>query len=361
MKRNVLVVAGLALMSTSAFASKARIESFGNNANLYIKDTRNVFRNAATVNSNTNMIITEWGKSQSGDSVAAPRAEGGFFKEAGALNYGLYLGNNSTDGRDAAASGYLAQDNALDLFIGGDAGMQWGARLHYANSKNELVTNEERKNTAYGVGLGMVMGQAEAYANVTIADKSEGTVTGIAPATPTGTYANTKLETKPSFEVGGSYDLNGNILFAKVEMNKAEEGTTTFKENRYLVGAGRVMELTPTARVFGNAAVQYSKDEKATEDKSLTLPVAFGFETDATSWLTLRGSIGQNIGLNSTETKNTNTGVTTKGTEANTTNVTAGASLTFGKLAVDGYMGTQATGKLDANNLFSRVGVVYNF
>lgn len=358
MKKNVLVIAGLALVSTSAFASKARIESFGNNANLYIKDQRNIFRNAATVNSNTNMIVTEWGKSQSTDSSTAPRAEGGFFRQAGSLNYGLYLGNN--DGADravpaTATAGFLNQDNALDLFIGGDAGLQWGARLHYANSKNEIAAGQDMKNNAMGVGAGIVMGQLEVYTNVTIADKSEGMInTAATPAFSAGEY-----KTKPSFTVGAGYDLNGTTIFAEATMNKADvtvAGTkTTEKENKYLLGAGRVMELTPTARVFGNVAFEYSKEEDGTTTKSMTLPVAFGFEADATSWLTLRGSVGQNVALNDVKTDGK------KSTEANTTNVTAGASLTFGKLALDGYVGTQATGKLDANNMFSRVGVTYNF
>lgn len=352
MKKNVLVIAGLALVSTSAFASKARIESFGNNANLYIKDQRNIFRNAATVNSNTNMIVTEWGTSQSTDTAAAPRAEGGFFRQAGSLNYGLYLGNNETDDRTVATStsaGYLAQDNALDLFIGGDAGLQWGARLHYANSKSEFAAGQEMKNNALGLGAGVTMGQLEVYTNVTIADKSEGN----AQTDGTG-FAAGEYKAKPSFTVGAGYDLNGTTIFAEVEMNKAEEGTVTHKENTYLLGAGRVMELTPTARVFGNVAFEYGKTEGTQEVKAMMLPVAFGFEADATSWLTLRGSVGQNVALNDVK-------VDGKKTVNSSTLVTAGASLTFGKLALDGYLGTQATGKVDGDNMFSRVGVTYNF
>lgn len=350
MKKNVLVIAGLALVSTSAFASKARIESFGNNANLYIKDQRNIFRNAATVNSNTNMIVTEWGTSKSKDPTGNPRAEGGFFRQAGSLNYGLYLGNNATDDRAVVGStaGYLVQDNALDLFVGGDAGLQWGARLHYANSKNELTTGQELKNNAMGVGAGIVMGQLEVYTNVTIADKSEG------KATTGGAFTAGEYKTKPSFTVGAGYDLNGTTIFAEVEMNKAEEGTTTHKDNSYILGAGRVMELTPTARVFGNVAFEYSKTEGTAERKEMILPVAFGFEADATSWLTLRGSVGQNVALNDVK-------VAGKKTTNSSTNVTAGASLTFGKLALDGYLGAQGTGSLNANDLFSRVGVTYNF
>ena len=38
-----------------------------------------------------------------------------------------------------------------------------------------------------------------------------------------------------------------------------------------------------------------------------------------------------------------------------------GASLTFGKLALDANLGSNLGGTVNANNLFSRVGVTYNF
>jgi len=176
MKRQTLVIAGLALLSTNAFASKARVEAFGNNANLYIKDSRKIFRNTDTVNSNKNYMITEWGNAVKADATGTPRAEGGFFRESGSLAYGLYLGDegsrNGTRVDNTTAAGFLSQDNALDLFLGGDAGFQWGAKLHYASAKDETgVATANRKNSAFGLGLGAVMGSAELYANIDLSDK----------------------------------------------------------------------------------------------------------------------------------------------------------------------------------------------
>jgi len=52
MKKSVLVVAGLAVLSTSAFASKARMEALGQGSasSLYLSDSRSVFLNAASLN-----------------------------------------------------------------------------------------------------------------------------------------------------------------------------------------------------------------------------------------------------------------------------------------------------------------------
>lgn len=369
--KKTLVIAGLAVLSTSAHATKARVEALGTNANLYIKDSRNVFRNAATVNSNKNYIVTEWGTPAKSDAAAAPRAEGGFFREAGSFAYGLYLGDEGTKNANrvdaTTAAGYLAQDNALDLFIGGDAGLQWGAKLHYAHSTSETGTaSAERTNSAFGLGLGMVMGEMEAYANIDLSDKSKGD----------GTVAANEAKIKPSFTIGGAYNWSGYTFFAEVANGKTETKeaaeTATDKDFNVLVGAGRVMEINPTARVFGNVAVSMTKNETndganpATTNKTTntTLPVTFGFETDATSWLALRGSVSQNVILNNKKVEakaGAAAGTTAKTTNAATTTVNAGASLTFGKLALDGSIGVMGTGTLNTDNLMSRVGVIYNF
>lgn len=352
--KKTLVIAGLALLSTSAFASKARIEAlqgFSGAAGLYVSDKGDIFRNAATINTHKNFVVTEWGSNTTAtDTKAAPRAEGGFFKDAGSLAYGLYFGRDANN--DTRPANYLDQDNSLDLVIGGDAGIQWGARLHYANGKDESGT-VKKKQSALGLGLGMVMGAVEGYANVDLSDKSEG-----------GAAAGDEWKQKPTFTIGGSYAWSGYTFFGEFGNGKSEEKvgttTTTNKNTNFRVGAGRVMEINPTARVIMDASLAYDKDEAGTtKTTTMGLPVTVGFEADATSWLVLRGSVGQNVILNSTKTETA--GTTTKSTQANTTTVQAGGSLVFGKLAIDGSIGTMASGTLNTDNLLSRAGVTYNF
>jgi hypothetical protein len=367
MKRNVLVIAGLAVLSTNAFASKARVQALGQDANRgseYIADSRNVFRNPAALNETKNYLVTEWGGSVNTDANNAPRAEGGFFREMGAFNYGLYLGNEGDNtGRSQAANSFLAQDNALDLFIAGDMGVKWGARLHYANSKDQATSAFEKKNTAYGVGLGVVAGAIEGYANVDISDKSTG-----------ATAARDVSKLKPSYLVGGSFTWTDYTFFASYENRKTEvSGTTTSttKDSTIVAGVGRTMEINPTARIFGDAKVSIATNSvTAGKTKTNTLPVTFGMEADATSWLTLRGAVSQNLFLN--EVKNTSG---KKSTKANTTTVAAGATLNFGKLKVDGLIGTSDAsrsgtvsanngtnaGTLTTDNLMTRVAVSYWF
>ena len=80
MKKHIAIAAGLAVLSTSAFATKARMNALGqgdDRGSFYIQDSRNVFRNASEVNNMTNYVVTEWGTaSNTADSVTAPHAEG---------------------------------------------------------------------------------------------------------------------------------------------------------------------------------------------------------------------------------------------------------------------------------------------
>ncbi|MBC7430091.1 MAG: hypothetical protein H7336_15860 [Bacteriovorax sp.] len=371
MKKQTLVIAGLALLSTSAFASKARMQGMGQDnvrGSEYISDSRNVFRNPAALNETKNYLVTEWGSSTGADANNAPRAEGGFFREMGAFNYGLYLGNegqNNNALRAGTATTLLPQDNALDLFLAGDMGVKWGARVHYAGSKDEATTaNVTKKNSAFGLGLGVTAGAAEGYANVDLSDKSTG-----------GALASDMWKLKPSYLVGGSYTLNDFTVFASYENTKSEQTITnvnsTSKSSNIVAGVGRTMEINPTARVFGDAKiVMNSTTAAAGKTKNNTLPVTAGVEADATSWLTLRGAVSQNVFLN--QTKNP---AGKKVTNPNTTTVAAGATLNFGKLKVDGLIGTSAAsraggvsadantnqGTLTTDNLMTRVAVSYWF
>lgn len=370
MRKNVLLVAGLCVLSTSAFASKARVEALGQNGykgSYYINDARNIFRNAALVNQHKNYVSAEWGSAATTDAAATPRPEGGFFREMGTFTYGLYLGNdNNSVYSTAKGNNYLEQDNALDFFFGGDMGMQWGARLHYAASKDETAAAHEKKNNAFGLGLGAVHGDMSGYLNLDLSDKSSAT-TGAAGA---------QWKLKPSFEVGGSYKLNGFTTFANYTNYKYEDSVdaafATKKGNSIEVGVGRIHEVSPTARVVTNASLvlaQAENENAAGKVKSQYIPVAIGFETDATSWLVLRAGVTQKVLINQDKDVNGK-----KATDDNTTNVTAGATLTFGKFNVDGLIGTTPAsrtgttvaddtnnGVLTTDNLMSRVGVTYNF
>jgi len=359
MKKHIVIAAGLAVLSTSAFATKARMEALGQGSergSLFIEDSRNIFRNAAEVNNMTNYVVTEWGT-----DGGTQNAEGGFFRSAGSLNYGLYL--NSDVGSNASVNdvGLLDEDNRLQAFVGGDMGVKWGASVYWSSSEDEQAAIK-KENDTMGVSLGVTHGAIEGYVNVDLKDESKG-----------GTAAADKFEADTGFTVGAAYSWMNYKFYAEYEKDGYEQTVAGAKKDndfsKITVGVGHTHEVSATSRVFTQLSFVTDKDETdnagtKTETKNTDLPLTLGFEADATSWLALRGSISQNIILAKNEVggkKKTN----------GTTDVAAGATLNFGKLKVDGMIGTTSNdrtaaaaaenGTLALDNLLTKVAVHYWF
>lgn len=407
MKKQIVLASIATLATTSAYATRARMNALGqaqDRGSFYINDTRNVFRNAARINQTNNYALTEWGTSSSTNSVTAPNAEGGFFKNAGSFSYGVYLGNNITNmnadvdtntanggsaGLDGFAdalvsngvdtafgnTGFQKRSNDLDLFFGGDMGVEWGARLKYSNSKNEPGgTALETKHSALELGLGMVMGDLNAYVNYVINDEYENVGTATAGVT---------AENDGTMNLGVGYKWMDYTFFVDYDKKGLEYvgGTgvaaNTTEDSTLTVGAGYTKEVSSTSRMFADISFKSRKLEDTDgttagnnlEVKRSTLPVTVGFETDATSWLTVRGSISQNVFINSQKVTQGTT-PEAKSTIANSTSVQAGATLNFGKLMIDGMIGTNGVdgqnnnatnGVLDTDRILTQVAVHYWF
>lgn len=356
MKKHVILATSAALLSTSAFATKTRMNALGQDSergSQYLNDTRNAFRNAAHVNNMNNYVVTEWG--------ADGEAEGGMFRDSGNFAYGLYFndqnGNRERENLGGSTSTFNDQTNRLDLFFGGDAGVQWGARVHYASSENESSNLE---NDAMGLGFGVLMGDLSAYANLDLKDES------------TGSQVDDKdvWEADLGLNVGVAYDWNNWTFHADYAKNGEEvtlETADNFENDRsmFTVGAAQVHEISSTSMVFTALDYKNSKTESAgAETKNNALSATIGFEADATSWLTWRGSIAQNVFIGDTEMPSGDTN-----TDRDSTSVNAGASLTFGKLMVDGTIGatdgsspgTTKEGSLRLDEVFTNVAVSYWF
>jgi hypothetical protein len=417
MKKQILLATAAVLVSGSVFATKARMQALGQDTDgsWIMNDTRNVFYNAADLNGMKDYVVLETGAaSNSADGETAPHAEGGFFKSMGDMTYGVYFGRDadlntvrknagtgtatSTPAIYGALGGagvlnvatgdakMLGTGNNLDLFVAGDMGVEWGARLSYAKNKDEgadlngtfgetAAAGIDRKQSALGLGLGAKMGDIEGYANLDLSDKSEG-----------ATVANDKWEADLGLDLGVDYNMNGNTFRVRYQKNGFEYTnagvlTSTGEDSTIVVGLGRMMEVSSTSRWFYSAEyvtrkVELKANVAATnsELKFTGIPLRVGFESDATSWLTLRGSISQSVMGNyeTTVTGSTNNGKVYRNT--NTANVNLGATLNFGKIMVDGVIGTDgetgSTAALTNNNelgslrldrLMTRVAVHYWF
>jgi len=194
-----------------------------------------------------------------------------------------------------------------------------------------------------------------------------------------GEYNKRGYEYTPSDPLGDNTGAGGSDNFSNREHSRKE----------WWLAAGRTTEINDKARWFTDITFNRTKSEEkysrvnttvATNDKvgfttnrptqttTYSLPLSIALEADATSWLTLRGSVAQNI----YETSVDGDSIRTSGTGATT--VVAGATLNFGQLKVDGMIGNDAAGAgsgasgatttggtLRLDSLLSRVAVHYWF
>lgn len=387
MKKQLTVALGLAVLATPAFATKARLQSLGEDTygSFYVNDNRNIWLNAAQINNHRDLVTFETGTSGVGtrDSAAAPRAEGGFYKQGGNLVYGVHFGGGSDTSnllRSSALGSAAHEEDNLDIFVGGDTGLKWGANVGYSkHSEDETAAGTDLKESdSLRTRLGVIAGDTQAYANINLTNKAE--------------LANgTEFKGKLGYQLGAIQAWNGYSFNVDYRSFKGENDTTSdeIKHDRIQLSAGRVTRLNDRASLFTRATLDYFKTENegatgqdvddnancnagqfgagCEELKVTRLPVVIGLESEATSWLTLRASVGQNL-MGKQEGKNDKTGL------YNTTLVNLGASLKFGELTVDGVVGnndgTSATvgentsagaGTLRSDVLMTRVAATYRF
>ncbi|MCE3013843.1 MAG: hypothetical protein LW878_12325 [Proteobacteria bacterium] len=386
MKKQLVLVTGLAVLAAPAFASKARLQALGESTtgSQYINDNRNIFLNAAHVNNHKDLVTFETGaSSQVTDGAATPRAEGGYFFSNGNMVYGVQLGQQSDTAHALRVAGLnstttdVAEKNTVDLFVGGDAGVKWGASLLYASSEDKRTTataaaaTDAKENNSMRARLGASQGNWDAFANISLTNEVK-LVNG------------DKFEGNLGYQLGGSYMLNSYSLIANYSSFTADGTVSGDKKEVSLeqmeVGVGRATKLNDKTQLFTKITYRSTTAENkrvtaagngnnlsVKKNESTAIPVVIGLEHDAASWLTLRGSVGQNVFIN--EVKGAE-----KNSDTSTTVVNAGATLKFGDLSVDGVIGNSTAGTDGAttlsentngtirlDTLMSRVSMTYRF
>ena len=394
MNKQLIIALGLVVLATPALASKARLAALGEDiyGSFYISDNRNIFYNAAQLNNHKDLVTMEWGNTTAAkDSDQSPRAEGGFFKSAGNLVYGIQLGSesNSSNGLRTAAGVVAYEENNLDLFIAGDAGIKWGANLTYSKSaKNEITSGlgtgfeaSNNKQEAIRTRFGMIVGDLEGYANINIANKAESTL-ALAPAPIPDPSGNNEFKENTSYQIGAIYNLMDYRLFAdyRSQSGEAQGGANLdgkLSSSQLQVGAGRATKLNDKATLFTKVQYERINAENKTgvaQDVGLGgdwlgglatcdinnpifckkfsasfIPVVVGLEFDAASWLVLRGSVAQAIWGN--QKASDKSGIT------ESTTLNGGASVKFGEASIDGSVSNDNT----TNVTYSRVAMTYRF
>jgi len=396
--KKLLLLACIAIGSQAAYATKARVLALGeskDDSSYYFMDDRRVFLNPAFLNQLNDGVFLEWGAdgaaSTNLDTDASPKAEGGVFKNAGSLSYGLHFGNESDTvsllHSVAGMPNASKSDNVLNVFVAGKSGVEWGANFIYSKNDNNSTGTGKFEQEAMAVRLGAIMGDAEAYAIVSLKNEAEAPNQTQSVAAPTRPAAP-KFDGKLGYQVGGSYKVGHGNAYATWKSygwdQTGDSAKSEGKYNEYMVGYGCVNDHGDGGRTFmrvsgEKVAIELKAPSAKVEVDSLLVPLVVGYEKDATSWLTLRGSVKYNV-HSEVEAKNLGTlytvannlaiakyGVTTetKNTRANSVDIASGLSLNFGKMRLDGVLGTDGnageTGKLTFDDFYTRASAVYTF
>lgn len=348
MKKMMMVGSALLVLSSSTFATEARLLALGmnetdNEGMYYIQDGRNIFLNPAYINLYADQAVFEYGNAGTGVPAAQARAtlnqstnakaQGGFFKKYGDFVYGAYVGNESNTSSllrivgtgaasaasaSAATGGHMLQtaDNQIDLFFGGESSLKWAGNIIYAHGKDETISS---KDTAISLRSGLMGSKWDAHLNVSLASKSSMTDTAtVAAAGITNAVINEEFKGKLGFHVGGSYLLDDkNRIFGYVKHYGWEQtenfaysgaqrtalggqnGTVKGDFSSYYLGWGRDFDVNGTDKLFTSLAARKTdinlKFDNKGEVRQLLIPLTLGYEAKATEWLVIRGSVVQNL------------------------------------------------------------------
>ena len=365
-----LMVIAIALVSVNAFATRARMNSLGNS--YHIMDTQRIYMNPSDMFSFGDFVNLESGVTSDNSLTEGTNAEGMIVRTMGDSKLGLSIGHRSAN---AASFGLRAttlfgnyfaisnnnQQNPIEVSYGmkmGDA--VYAGTLVYSNYNDK---KNEQKESSLGVRFGGRMGAID----FSVAQ-------GIDSKMTSGTAVNYKGKANTGLFAG--YTMDNNYFYGEIKLAGAEETVAgrELKSTSYKAGMTSSVKKDGSEFFYGVALASVETTFTTTAlgsrtNKSLNLPLTLGFEADAASWLTVRGSITQTQFIAQDKKEYSPASGATINTEsdpsANNTVASIGAGLKFNKVTLDGSLsgltGSTAGQQLDGNTLLSQVGFTYMF
>lgn len=392
--KKTLLIAALTMMSASAFASKARLSALGASgvngvgARTVASDFSSVFEAPHKMWEVGDQALIEFGgtgvtyDAAGLGTATAQNAEGGFLRSHNNTKWGAYVGRQSSSiqymlagGRLGAVAGTTALtdtslrrlENPVNLLYGVKIGdLEWGFNAYYAASERKTGTSANKKE-AMGVSAGVRADRWNADLVVGLGAKVE----------DNGANPNQEFKGTTSVKIGGEYAVNDDLLtyasaqnFGGKLTNSANVESLDMDHMGFELGAESKIKSDVVHFFYGAALQSITEKNKANaapveKVEVLRLPLYFGFEADATSWLVLRASLRQNFLLNSVKAS---TAANSDANNDDSTVAALGAGFKFGKLLVDGSLSAGTTGNLNFNdgtggsgNFMSQVAATYMF
>jgi hypothetical protein len=371
--KNILIIF-LVFFANNAMASKARLEAlnmttdltglgFSHDGNLLFKDNRNIFLNPAQIGSMGNQLNFEMGNSTVANT---PNAEGGFIYDWNNGKLGVQLGRQSdvtrTISKYVTPLGVVTPKDSFDVIWGQKGNTGWGAGLHYASTVNDPSGATSKKGSELILSGGMVQSAAEYYAQLAVMASSENN-TG---ANPPG-----KWDGKTYIKVGGAWTLDnttkviGQIFNNGYNYNAAGGAVTEIKSLLIDVRYNKVHKpKTDVTFFYGAGFTNVTGDASSGGTKNditvQQVPLFFGLESAATSWMDVRASVTQGVLLNSQKNVSLPTVADTQ-SDPNSTTLGAGTTLKFTNFILDATLAAASTGDINSAALLSHASILYYF
>lgn len=385
------LLAAATMIAGPAFASKSRVEALSN-AKTVAFDVVDLAEKPGRINALPDQVNFEFGGSKLAYSATGagtgsnPNAEGGIIRSFGAHKLGAYIGRQSSnfnyiaagsvnaDGTPRLGAHFTADtqqylDNPLTLTYGSKMGdLAWGASLYYANSTRKTANAAGNNFSKSAQGLTFSIGDDvwEAYVVLSLGAQVKDDSTA-------GATQGNVAKGNSAMKLGGQYSFGSTLAFLDYSSLAAQyaqgaAGTVTSKlgVTSYALGVESMVKGEGTHFFYGVKYVAAS-EAQTSENSALngvkvetaSLPLTFGIEADAASWLVLRGSISQPVLLGNTTVKT----AAASNTDSMIDNATVkfGSSLKFNKFSVDMLMAAGTNGQLNANNFGTSAALNYMF
>lgn len=359
-----LLVIAIALASTNAFASRARVTSLSGSK--HVLDTQSIYSNPAKMFLMGDFVNLESGATTT--TTGNANAEALLVRSMGDAKMGLSLGHKSENASAAGLRGLLMgvdvieQQNPIELSYGMKAGdITWAGTLVYSNYNKKAPVGSEEKESSMGLRLGALMGAWDFNAGIGLGNKAEDT-------TSTKEFKGTTgISAYAGYAMDATY-LFGEVVLAGAKMDVAGVANKEFDVTEITLGAVESVKKDGNEFFYGVSLAQSEVKQKVSPDSkttTLSLPFIVGLEAEAASWLVLRGSLTQTVILDNTKTEVSGATAIEQAPGDNNTVAAVGAGLKFNKVTIDGSLealtGGTATQELDGNDLLTTVGLTYMF
>lgn len=336
-----LLLISILSLGSFAFATTARMNSLG--GAFHLTDTKTVFAIPSDM-----LLLPESMELNYGGTTVGSNTDGGMMKALGEARLGFFVG-----AVDKARTGYLGVENPFTVAYAAKAGdIAWGVLLNYSSSniKGGTAATDDQTQDFMGLTGSVAMGDLTVMMNLGLTDKAKGT----------STDDTAEIKEAP-MSLGALYKMGEWTFMGNYDMNTIKETVATVetKTTKSTIQLGAINATKTEGADFFYGASYEIENKKTGSNKVDTtkMPVIIGVEADAASWLTLRGSVKQNVLLGGKKETSPDKGMDST---AHNTTVAAGLGFKFTKSTLDVTLKAAGTGDLNSD-LGANAGFTYLF